>query len=64
MEDREDQAPFRTEHAVQLPNRNQWGGDEWERQIADDSMEGAVFEEEDPASNPVRTHSAVRVGGS
>src|SRR6266849_10548438 len=52
VEDREDQAPFRTEHAVQLPNRNQWGGDKWERQIADDSMEGAVFEEK--ALRPIR----------
>ncbi len=30
VEDREDQAPLRMEHAVQLPNRDQWRGDERE----------------------------------
>ena len=30
VEDREDQAPLRMEHAVQLPNREQWRGDERE----------------------------------
>ena len=54
VEDREDQAPLRMKHAVQLTNRDQWRGDERERQIADDAVEGLVLEGK--TLRPIRLH--------
>ena len=54
VEDCEDQAPLRMKHAVQLTNRDQWRGDERERQIADDAVEGLVLEGK--TLRPIRLH--------
>ena len=61
VEDREDQAPLRMEHAVQLTNRDQWRVDERERQIADDAVEGVVLEGK--ALRPIRLHPIGGQGG-
>ena len=54
VEDRDDQASLRMEHAIQLSNCVQWRGDEWEGQIADTAMEGVVLEGK--ALRPICVH--------
>lgn len=61
VEYREDQAPLRMEHTVQLPNRDQWRRDEREGQIADDAMEGVILDGK--ALRPIRVHPFGGQGG-
>src|SRR4249920_1737513 len=49
------------EYAVQLSNRDQWGGDEWKGQIADNTMERVVLNGK--ALRPIRMHPFGGHGG-